>query len=407
MVADKRDQVTEDAVLTIVVTGGGSGGHITPILAVARELKKLSPDTRIVYIGQRGDGLDDVVSESGLVDEMHAVYAGKFRRYNGEGWRQWLDLETLYLNIRDGFRTIAGFWQSVWLLNRIKPEIIFTRGSYVSVPVCLAGALFGVPYITHDSDAIPSLTNRIIARWAALHAVALPEELYQYPIDKTVTVGVPISGNYERVTDSLIKRYKQELGLSAYDKILTVTGGGLGALRLNEAVIQNAPELLKRYPKLAILHLTGRAHEGKVQMAYDKALPSEARGRVMVKGFVTDLHRHTGAATVVISRAGATFLAEMAVQGKACVIVPNPALTGGHQLKNTEALKRKGAIVEMTEDQIEQELRLTTVVADLFDHPAKAEDLARSLIRFGKPDASERIAKLLLEKGAATETPPA
>ena len=329
---------------------------------------------------------------------MFAVPAGKFRRYNGEGWKQLSDFNTMYLNIRDGLRILMGLWQGFWLLRRLRPAIIFTRGSYVSVPVCLAAALQKIPYITHDSDAIPSLTNKIIARWATLHAVALPEELYPYPIDKTLTVGVPISEEYVPVNVTLRQKYKQQLHLDGYEWVLLVTGGGLGAQRLNTAVVENSAELLRRYPGLAIVHLTGRIHEEQVKADYMTVLDPEARRRVMIKGFVTDMHRYTGAANVVIARGGATNLAELAVQGKTCIIVPNPLLTGGHQLKNTAALSARGAIVEMTEEQIQQELRLAAVVSDLFDNPEKATQISAALTTFARPDAARTLAALLLEK---------
>lgn len=329
---------------------------------------------------------------------MFAVQAGKFRRYNGEGWQQILDFHTMYLNLRDGIRVLIGIVQSYLLLKKLRPGIIFTRGSYVSVPVTLAGAILHVPYITHDSDAIPSLTNRIISRWATLHAVALPEELYPYAIDKTLTVGVPIGTEYQPVHDDLRQQYKQELKLDGYEWVLLVTGGGLGAERLNTAIVDNAAELLRRYQGLAIVHLTGRMHEQGVRDAYAKVLQPDTLARVMVKGFVADMYRYSGSANLVIARGGATNLAELAVQAKACIIVPNPLLTGGHQLKNTAALTAKGAIIEMTEEQIAQELRLANTVADLFDNPAKLSGLSSRLAAFARPDAAVRLATIIIEK---------
>jgi UDP-N-acetylglucosamine--N-acetylmuramyl-(pentapeptide) pyrophosphoryl-undecaprenol N-acetylglucosamine transferase len=391
--------------MTIVVTGGGSGGHITPILAVARELKRIHPTTRIVYISQTGDGLHDIAVDDPNIDEVHHVRAGKFRRYHGEGLRQLLDFRTMYLNIRDAFFIMVGLWQSFWLLRRLQPAIIFTRGSFVSVPVCLSAALLRVPYVTHDSDAIPSLTNRIIARWARMHAVALPEELYPYPIDKTVTVGVPVSGKYERVDSQLRVRCRQELGLEKYAQMLTVTGGGLGSQNINTAVIANAPYLLKKYPDLAIVHIAGRAHETELEAVYDKLLPdSKQRQRLIVKGFVSDMYRYSGAADIVIARAGATNLAELAIQAVASIIVPAPHLTGGHQLKNTAALKKEGAIIELTEDQIEQELRLASVVSDLLDHPDKRKQLSERFAVFAHPDAAKQIASMLIDKARSPKS---
>lgn len=380
------------------MTGGGSGGHITPILAVARELKQLQPDTQIVYVGQRGDGLADVPAQDEHIDAVYTVLAGKFRRYHGEGFKQLLDLPTVLKNIRDAFFVLAGIWQSFWLLRRLKPQIILTRGAYVSVPVALGGVLNRVPYITHDSDAIPSLANRLIAPWAVLHAVALPEELYAYPIDKTVTVGVPVSQDYQPVTSGLQRRYRQELGLERYEYLVLVTGGGNGARSLNAAVVASAGYLLKRYPGLVVVHVAGRALEDEVAAAYNAMLPAATRPRVLVKGFVTDLYRYSGAADVIIARGGATNLAEFALQAKACIIVPNPFLTGGHQLKNAEALTRQGAVIELTEEQIEQERRLGSVLSDLLDNPGKRLELSRQLANFARPDAARRLAMLLLEK---------
>lgn len=386
------------------MTGGGSGGHITPILAVAKELKRLQPDTRIVYVSHTGDSLYDVASADDNIDEIYTVRAGKLRRYHGEGWRQIFDLETTWLNIRDVAMNIMGLWQSFWLLRKIRPSIIFTRGSYVSVPVTLAGALLGIPYVTHDSDAIPSLTNRLIARWATLHAVALPEELYPYSIDKTVTVGVPIGSEYVQVTPKIQDEYRRKLRLDNYDQVVLVTGGGLGAQRLNDAVIENADFLLKKHPGLAIIHIAGRIHEENVRSAYASHVDNTLLGRVMVKGFTSDMYLYTGASDVVIARGGATNLAELAVQAKACIIVPNPFLTGGHQVKNTQALQEEKAVIVMSEQQIQQELRLGYCVSELLDNPEKLADLQRRFASLARPDAAKRLAVLLLDK-AKGETP--
>ncbi|HXE10044.1 MAG TPA: glycosyltransferase, partial [Verrucomicrobiae bacterium] len=221
---------------TVVLTGGGSGGHITPILAVAAELKRRQPEIRLIYIGQRGDSLGDIPAADPNIDETYAVSAGKFRRYHGEGFKQLLDLPTMFRNFRDLFRVIAGIWQSRRLMDRLQPEIVFSRGGFVSVPVCLGAALKHIPYITHDSDPVPSLANRLIARWARLHAVALPTNLYPYPAKKTITTGIPLSEAFQPVTGALKKEYRDELKLSQSARMLFIIGGGLGSQRINEAV---------------------------------------------------------------------------------------------------------------------------------------------------------------------------
>ncbi len=383
---------------TIVVTGGGSGGHITPILAVAAELKRFQPKTRIVYIGQTGDKLADIPAKDPNIDEVFTVRAGKYRRYHGEGFfRQLLDAPTVAKNVRDLGYILFGTWQSWRLLRKLKPTVIFSRGGFVSVPVALGGAAQRIPYITHDSDSTPSLANRIIARWASLHAVALPAELYPYPKSKTVTVGVPISSAYRRVTPVLLHKYRADIGLSKAQQVLLVTGGGNGADQLNRAVVANSAYLLKRYPGLYIVHIAGRALHKTVEAAYEKELPVNDSQRVIVKGFIDDLHSYSGAADVVIARGGATNLAEFAAQGKACVIIPSSQLIWN--IKNTEALVDLQAVVTLTEAQSEQERRLASVVSDLFDHTAKREALAKSLSSLARPDSAKELALLILDMG--------
>lgn len=378
------------------MTGGGSGGHITPILAVAHELKTLAPDTEIVYVGQRGDPLSDVPAANPNVDEAYTVWAGKLRRYAGEGWRQLLNVREQALNVRDATRLVRGMWQSYWLLRRLRPDVVFTRGGFVSVPVAIGARLNRIPYITHDSDAVPSLANRLIARWAHTHAVALPAELYPYPKAKTVTVGVPVSGLYRPVTASLRQQYREKLGLE-YKQVVFLTGGGNGSGILNEALAANARYLLGTFPDLAIVHVAGRALEAAANAAYDALKLGAARNRVKVHGFVTDQYVYSGAADVVIGRAGATTLAEFAQQQLACIIVPAPHLTGAHQVKNTQALAKDGAVVQMTEDQIEQPERLGRTIGELLTDDTRRVQMARKLAAYAHPHAAAELAALVLE----------
>ena len=267
----------------IVMTGGGSGGHITPVLAVAHQVKLLAPGVKVVYIGQKGDALADVPAADANIDEVYQVRAGKFRRYHGEGViRQLFDIPTVAKNIRDAFYVVAGIFQSWRLLRRLRPQVVFVKGGFVGVPVGVAAGWLNIPLVTHDSDAIPGLANRMVSRWATVHAVALPKEIYNYPADKTVTVGVPISHNFSVQTAEQQQKTRQRLGLDADQQVIVVTGGGLGAARLNEAVLAMAPDLLWSYGKVVIVHLTGRLHAEDISKKYNDVLTPEGRQRVRV-----------------------------------------------------------------------------------------------------------------------------
>jgi UDP-N-acetylglucosamine--N-acetylmuramyl-(pentapeptide) pyrophosphoryl-undecaprenol N-acetylglucosamine transferase len=352
-----------------------------------------------VFVGQKGDALSDIPEQHASIDRVAVVRAGKFRRYHGVGIKQLFDVETLYKNLRDAIWVVVGFFQSLQLLGRERPDVVFIKGGFVGVPVGLAAALRRIPYVTHDSDALPGLANRIVARWARLHAVALPKEIYtSYPQDKVVTVGVPISKHYYKPTADEIRQWRRQLGLEQARKVLFVTGGGNGADRLNRAVINCAAELLERYPDLMIAHQTGRHLEDGVRRQYKKVLSAGDATRVVVKGFVTNMYLYSGAADVVVARAGANSLAEFAAQARACVIVPNPQLTGGHQIKNAKVLADHKAIRMVGEDTIKDDPRaLMPALTDLFDHPDKIKVLGAKLSQLAQPNAAHLLAVILLE----------
>ncbi len=384
---------------SIVLTGGGSGGHITPLLAVAAELKQQRPDTKLIYIGQTGDKLGDIPAEHPSIDEVYTVRAGKFRRYHGEGLKQVLDLKTLFLNLRDAVYVLIGIWQSRRLLKRLQPAVVFIKGGFVGVPVGLAARGLKIPYITHDSDAIPGLANRIIGRWAVLHAVALPKEVYAYPADKTVTTGIPLQANFVPLTDSLYKKYRQETEVPERAKFLFVVGGGLGSQRVNRAVAQAVPHLLHEFGDLHVVQVAGRANETEVRELYEHELTAGQQGRVRVFGYIDDVYRYSGAANVVITRAGATNLAEFALQGKACVIIPSPFLTGGHQLKNAKVLEEQGAAVVIDEQVLaEDPNRLAKQVSELLRDAKRQQELGQRLHTFAKPNATRELAELILQQ---------
>jgi UDP-N-acetylglucosamine--N-acetylmuramyl-(pentapeptide) pyrophosphoryl-undecaprenol N-acetylglucosamine transferase len=383
---------------TIVLTGAGSGGHITPILAVAGELKQRRPDIKLVYVGQRGDRLGDIPAEHPAIDQVFTVRAGKFRRYHGEGLRQVLDLPTTFRNVRDFFYVVIGIYQSWRLLRRLRPDVIFIKGGFVGVPIGLAAAWLHLPYVTHDSDAVPGLANRMIARWAARHAVALPAELYRYPADTTITTGIPLQADFTPVNDKLKQQYRRELELPAHAKILFIIGGGLGSQRINEAVAMAVPHLLGEFADLYVLHSAGRNHEAAMRAVYQEKVPVAEQGRVRVQGYIEDVYRYSGAADVVVTRAGATNLAEFALQGKACIVVPSPFLAGGHQLKNAQYLADQRAALILDETALAADPnRLAKQVSSLLRNPKRQRELGSRLAQFAKPMATAELTQVLLD----------
>lgn len=383
-----------------LLVGGGSGGHLAPLIPIAQSIKKIDSSSVVIHIGQRGDRLNVMLDGEPAFDSSYTVTAGKFRRYNGESFiKRFFDIKTNLLNLRDFFRFLIGIWQSYFLIGRLKPSIIFTKGGFVCAPLGISARLRGVPYITHDSDAIVSLAHRIISKKAVLHLTAMPAEYYkQYPINKTVQVGVPIRSEYKEVSESDKLKAKESLGLNESSKVLLVVGGGLGAKNINTEVVSGSTELLSD-PSVIIVHITGHKLFEEVNSNY--ATLNLDKNRVICLPFTDELYKYSLAADVVITRAGATNMAELSAQGKACIIVPNPLLAGGHQLRNAEVFESAGSAIIVPEELISSSLISTTI--DLLNNPERQKSLSSNLKKNAILDASDKIAEILVKY--STKTP--
>jgi UDP-N-acetylglucosamine--N-acetylmuramyl-(pentapeptide) pyrophosphoryl-undecaprenol N-acetylglucosamine transferase len=376
------------------LTGGGSGGHITPLLSLAHALKKASPNSRLVYIAWKGDKLENLGERIKVFDHVFYISAGKLRRYHKESWlRQLIDIKTLFLNSRDFFRVIAGTAAARRLLKKIKPDVVFLKGGFVGVPVAIAARKLSVPIVTHDSDAIGGMANKIAGRWAAVHTTGMPPSYYNYPKGTVEQVGIPIDERIKEVTPSAQAKYKEALGLPEDSLVLLVAGGGLGSQRLNKLILSIAPALLENYPTLHLIHFSGPNNLKDINRRYAD-FSQEQTKRITVVGFSDEFYKYSGAADLIITRAGATTLAEFAAQAKACIVVPSPFLTGGHQLKNAEELKKAKAIKVVFEDDRPEKLQ--ELVKELLDNHHKRTELAKRLNATFMPDASKRLSKILL-----------
>lgn len=384
--------------MKVVLTGAGSGGHITPLLAVAESLKKVDPKAKLDFIGQIGDHFTNEVSKSKHIKNTYSVRAGKFRRYHGEGWKQFLDLKTLYLNIRDFFFVLIGFWQSRKLLKTIKPDVIFIKGGFVGVPIGLAAASLKIPFITHDSDSVPGLANRIIARWAAWHAVALPKEMYAYPSNKTVSTGIPLRSEFKPVTNKDKAAFRKKAGVPDNAQLIFIIGGGLGSDVINKAATESLPHLLAEFPNLHAVIVTGKNNFDEVQAKFKSNLSSQLNKRVKIFDFTSNVYVYSGASDLVVTRAGATNLAEFSVQGKACIIVPSPFLTGGHQLKNASFYQKQKAAIILDNEALEEDpLRLARQVSELLQNPQQLVQLSMNISKLARVGGADKIANLIFE----------
>lgn len=377
--------------MKVVLTGGGTGGHITPLLAVAHELKRLHPSVQLVYVGEHGGKFAEMTANNPDIDEIYAVFAGKFRRYHGESWlRRFFDVQTNLLNLRDVLYLAIGTVQAIFLMRRLRPDVVLLKGGFVGVPAGLASALWKIPFVTHDSDALPGLANRLVAKWAKYHATAFPADDYNYPKSRVKHVGVLVSHAHKAVSAEQQAAFKREIDVPPTDKLLLVTGGSSGAAKINQGIKAIVRELLQDYPDLYVVHQAGKGNEDLYE--------GFEHERLRVAGLLFPLYQYTGAADLVVTRAGGNAMAELGVQGRACVIVPNPILTGGHQTKNAKAFAEQGAAVVVEETTLARSIGdFDKIIRELLRDDARRAQLGRALQKMTIPDATQKLAVLLVE----------
>jgi UDP-N-acetylglucosamine--N-acetylmuramyl-(pentapeptide) pyrophosphoryl-undecaprenol N-acetylglucosamine transferase len=383
--------------MRIVSAGGGSGGHVTPALAVLCELYRQDPDVAAYFITDRkfAAAASDIMAKAPFEVRIKRIYAGKLRRYHKVGFfRQLFDLPTVARNVRDVFLVGIGLLQSLRFLRRVKPDVVFTKGGFVCLPVGLAARLLNIPLVIHDSDAHPGLTNRMLAKYATVIGTGAPTENYNYPEGRTHYVGIPVDRAFSPVSAAAQQKLKAELGLHDVKKpLLVVTGGGLGARNINRAIATISSQLLDT---VAILHLTGAANYQETVAAAPEHID------YIIKPFLPGLKTALGAADIVVTRAGATSLAELAGLAKPTIIIPNAVLPNGHQVKNAEVYAKAGAAVVLEEEKVKLDHRkLTRVILALASSGEKRAILGRKIHSFAKPDAALDMAALIAEAAAA------
>lgn len=381
--------------------GGGSGGHITPLLAVARELKALDPSIKLIGVCEKDAKFLHLFDDEPTIDAVHEIRAGKYRRYAGlTRLQRMLNVRTFAKNARDVGRVVKGYTEARKLLKSLRPDGILIKGGFVGVPVGLAASHLGIPFITHDSDSTPGLANRIIAKWAAKHATGMPAEYYSYPSGSMVYTGVPVAADFNHVNAKQQAIYRAEVGLRDCKQVVMVIGGSQGGQQLNEDIVNSIGRLMQLHHDLGLVHIVGAAHEAEMQHRYKQELLADEHRRIVIKSFVPDVFRYTGAADLVVSRASATVVAELAVQGKATILVPG-LLADDHQAANSRHLAEAGRVLQVAYGDREG---LATGIDKLLSDNKRRGNLAASLHELAKPHAAKDLAQLLITEFGVGKT---
>jgi UDP-N-acetylglucosamine--N-acetylmuramyl-(pentapeptide) pyrophosphoryl-undecaprenol N-acetylglucosamine transferase len=384
--------------IKIIVSGGGTAGHVTPLLSISEEISRQSPDVIIRFVGQRSDFRSrSLVEKCSAIDKSYLITTGKLRRFHGRGLVWYIMHPTImFHNVVDVFKLFVGMVQSLIILIKWRPAVVFIKGGFVGLPVGLAAAFLRIKIVTHDSDAVPGLTNRILSKFASVSAVSLPVKYYKkyYNLTKMVQTGVPINQKFFEKKLS-VQALKENLNIPTGSRVLCIIGGSLGAVRMNNAVINILPMLLKNQPELKVIWSTGEHQYNDLKKAIRSLGLSS---QVIIQPFFNNIDEIFRVADLVISRAGATTIAELAALEKACIFIPNPILTGGHQTKNALVLEQNKAAAIISEQQLEKNSDyLLKTVTNLLKSPEQQKSLANNLSKFADSQATAKLAKIIIK----------
>ena len=372
--------------------GGGSGGHVTPVVAVLKELRNQDTSVELKFWCDTtfAPQARAIISDFDASIPVETIVSGKLRRYHHlTVWQHLLWPSLLWHNFVDVFKVIGGFIQSVWKLVWWRPDVVFTKGGYVCLPVGIAAKALGIPLVIHDSDAHPGLTNRVLSRFASRIATGAPLEYYSYPPAIAEYVGIPVHEAFRPFTMSEQKKAKRRWGVSQTRPLVVVTGGGLGARRLNNTTLEVLPKLQQ---VASVILVSGEGHYATIR----HRIPHDSESFKLYK-FVTNMYDLLGAADVVVTRAGATTIQELASLKKATILVPNAALTGGHQTKNAAVYGDAQVAIVLNEDElVDNPDQLVEAVTQYLDNPKLTHAMVERFGSFAKPDAAKNVARLIL-----------
>lgn len=368
---------------------------MVPVVAVFKEILKKKPDTELYFWCDKkfAPQATKIMQQSfGEQVSVSKISSGKFRRYNHLSFWQHLTVPSVVFgNFIDIFKNIAGIFQAFTKLVVNRPDVIFCKGGFVCVPAGLAAWALRIPIVIHDSDAHPGLANRIISRFAKKIATGAPLEFYNYPIEKTEYVGIPVLDKFKKYSKSERQQFKKELGFLSEKPLVLVTGGGLGAARLNNAVVHEGTKLSR---KAQIILISGVAQFEELQ----KETEGFSEDFHLLSFVSKDMWKFLAAADLVVARAGATSNLELASLHKPTILVPNARLTGGHQLKNAQVYEKSGAVEVVSDDLIEENPEiLSNKIIRILDNPDRMNKLGEEFGNFAKPNAAKDVAKLIFE----------
>jgi len=370
--------------MKILLTGGGSGGHFYPIIAIAQEINSIVKENKLlkpqIYFMSTDPYNEGLLYENNII--FIKVSTGKIRRYFSIN------------NFFDLFKIFWGSLSALWIVFRIYPDVVFGKGGFASFPALFSAWVLGIPIVIHESDIVPGRVNAWIGKFAKRIAISYPESVEFFPQEKTAYTGNPIR---KEIMEPQSTGAHEFLKLDETIPTILVLGGSQGARKINDLIIDTLPELVNKYQ---IIHQTGKNNIKVMKETADVVLlnnPNKDRYRPYDYLDLLTMRMAAGVADIIISRAGSTIF-EIASWEKPSILIPITKSNGDHQKKNAYSYARAGGCIVIEEKNLTSNILLAEMNRILQNNTEK-EKMIESAKKFARKDAARLIAKEIVSIG--------
>jgi len=356
-----------------IISGGGTGGHVFPAIAIADAIKEKNPQAEILFVGANGKLEMDRVPKAGY--EIVGLPIQGFHR------------KLTFKNLMFPFKLLASMSKAIGVIKRFKPDVAIGVGGYASGPVLQMATRRNIPIVVQEQNSYAGVTNKLLGKSAAKVCVAYDDMERFFPKEAIVFTGNPVRKEIYQNNISTSEA-RATLGLDVNKKTILVFGGSLGARALNEAIV-NGAELLRQHPEINLIWQVGKLYYNDYKNSEVAKLPN-----VTVLAFIEDMASAYKAADLVVCRAGALTISELSLVVKAAILVPSPNVAEDHQTKNAMALVNKNAAAMVKDTEAKESL--VPKMIDLINDEEHCKILQSNILHFGKPNAAEEIAEEIL-----------
>jgi len=369
-----REPQHNEPAIRAIVSSGGTGGHLFPALAIAKQLQVARPGTEVLFIGAKGRMEMEKVPQNGF--PIQGLWIAGFQR------------GAILKNLLLPFQILSSFCKSWWIIRQFNPDIAIGTGGYASAPLIYTAAKLKIPTLIQEQNFLPGLTNRLLANVVDKVCVVYQSLAQYFDQAKMIVTGNPVRSDLEDTAHNP-QEARQNFGLETEKRTFLVLGGSLGARSINDALKTHAGKLNEEH--IQGIWQTGKLYYDEICSHFGNAMPSN----MAIQPFIDDMPQAYRAADLVIARAGAITLAELAYLGKPAILIPSPNVAEDHQAKNAHTLVQKDAAL-MIRDEALQEALLTNLRNTIQD-AERLNELSENIKAFARPEATQNNVEAALK----------